>query len=134
MRRRITAESTLVKPKHGGLDRLAAATRFSLRGLRAAWAREAAFRQECVVALALLPCAFLLAETFAQAALLLLSVGLVLVVELLNSALEAAVDRIGEEPHELAGIAKDLGSAAVFASLTIAALTWLLVAAGRILG
>ena len=133
MRRRITAESTLVKPKHGGLERLAAATRFSLRGLRAAWRREAAFRQECVVTLALLPCAFLLAETFAQAALLLLSVGLVLVVELLNSALEAAVDRIGEEPHELAGIAKDLGSAAVFVSLAIAALTWLLVAADRFL-
>ena len=123
-----------MKPKHGGLERLAAATRFSLRGLQAAWRREAAFRQECVVALALLPCAFLLAETFAHAALLLLSVGLVLVVELLNSALEAAVDRIGEEPHELAGLAKDLGSAAVFASLAIAALTWLLVAADRILG
>ena len=131
---RIAAELTLAKSRHGGLGRLVAATRFSLRGLRAAWRREAAFRQECVAALALLPCAFLLAETFTQAALLLGSAGLVLLVELLNSALEAAVDRIGTEPHELSGIAKDLGSAAVFASLAIAALTWLLVAADRFLG
>ena len=105
-----------------------------MRGLRAAWQREAAFRQECVAALVLLPCAFLLAQTCTQAALLLGSVGLVLVVELLNSAVEATVDRIGEEPHELAGVAKDLGSAAVFASLVIAGLIWALVAADRFFG
>ena len=113
---------------------MARATRFSMRGLRAAWQREAAFRQECVAALVLLPCAFLLAQTWTQAALLLGSIGLVLVVELLNSAVEATVDRIGEEPHELAGVAKDLGSAAVFASLVIAGLIWALVAVDRFFG
>ena len=117
-----------------GWGRVARATRFSMRGLRAAWQREAAFRQECVAALVLLPCAFLLAQTWTQAALLLGSIGLVLVVELLNSAVEATVDRIGEEPHELAGVAKDLGSAAVFASLVIAGLIWALVAADRFFG
>ena len=125
---------TLPKPgQAAGWARIARATRFSMRGLRAAWRREAAFRQECVAGLVLLPCAFLLAETFTQAALLLGSAGLVLVVELLNSAVEATVDRIGEEPHELAGVAKDLGSAAVFASLATAALIWVLVAADRFL-
>lgn len=122
------------KQRTGGWARLARATRFSLRGLRTAWQREAAFRQECVAGLVLLPCAFLLAQTFTQAALLLGSIGLVLVAELLNSAVEATVDRIGEEPHELAGVAKDLGSAAVFASLVMAGLTWALVAADRFLG
>ena len=121
------------KPQQNPWARIVRATRFSLRGLRAAWRREAAFRQECVVALVLLPCAFLLAETFTQAALLLGSIGLVLTVELLNSAVEATVDRIGEERHELAGLAKDLGSAAVFASLSVAALTWALIAAERFL-
>lgn len=125
---------TVAKPRAGGWARVARATRFSLRGLRAAWQREAAFRQECVAGLVLLPCAFLLAQTFTQAALLLGSIGLVLVTELLNSAVEATVDRIGEEPHELAGVAKDLGSAAVFASLVMAGLTWALVAADRFLG
>ena len=120
-------------PQAAGWARVARATRFSIRGLSAAWRREAAFRQECVAAAVLLPCAFLLAETFTHAALLLGSVGLVLVVELLNSAVEATVDRIGEEPHELAGVAKDLGSAAVFASLVVAALIWALVAADRFL-
>lgn len=112
---------------------MARATRFSLRGLRAAWRREAAFRQECVATLVLLPCAFLLAETLTQAALLLGSIGLVLVAELLNSAVEATVDRIGEAPHELAGVAKDMGSAAVFASLVVAGLMWVLVGADRFL-
>lgn len=120
-------------PQAAGWTRVARATRFSIRGLSAAWRREVAFRQECLAAVVLLPCAFLLAETFTQAALLLGSVGLVLVVELLNSAVEATVDRIGEEPHELAGVAKDLGSAAVFASLVVAALIWALVAADRFL-
>ena len=124
----------LPKPHQaGGWARVARATRFSLRGLRAAWRREAAFRQECVVGLVLVPCAFVLAETYTQAALLLGSIGLVLVAELLNSAVEATVDRIGEAPHELAGVAKDMGSAAVFASLVVAGLIWVLVGADRFL-
>ena len=121
------------KPPHQGWKRLSNATRYSVRGLRGAWRREAAFRQECVAALVLTPCAFALATTFTQAALLLATLALVLVVELVNSALEATVDRIGRERHELAAQAKDMASAAVFVSLAIAAITWGLVAADRLL-
>lgn len=115
-----------------GLQRLARATGYSLRGFRAAWRHEAAFRQECVLAALLAPCAFLLAENLAQAALLLAVTALVLVVELLNSAIEAAMDRISPERHPLAGRAKDLGSAAVFATLVLAAVVWALVLADRL--
>lgn len=120
-----------MKPGHRGLQRIVSACRFSLLGLRAAWRHEAAFRQECVAALILAPCAFLLAETPTQAALLVATLGLVLVAELLNSALEAVVDRIGHERHELAGRAKDMGSAAVFVSLAVAVVAWGLVAIHR---
>ena len=121
----------MTKSGHSGLRRIKAATCFSLRGLRSAWRGEAAFRQECVAAVVLTPGAFLLAETLTQAALLLAVLGLVLVTELLNSALEAAVDRIGDAPHELSAQAKDMGSAAVLVSLTIAGATWALVALDR---
>jgi len=103
------------------------ATLFSLAGLRAAYAREKAFQQECWVLLLLIPLAFLLGHTALERALLIASWVLVLIVELLNSALEATVDRIGPERHELSGRAKDLGSAAVFASIVLAAGVWLLV-------
>ena len=122
-----------MKPAHTGLARLGRATIYSMRGLRAAWQGEAAFRLECLAAVVLVPSAFILAETLVQAALPIASIGLVLVVELLNSAIEAAVDRIGNEHHVLAGRAKDLGSAAVFVSLSIAIVTWALVAAERFL-
>lgn len=117
-----------------GFRRLAPAVRYSLRGFRAAWQHEAAFRQECVVAAVLAPCAFALAENLAQTALLLTVTALVLVVELLNSAIEAAIDRIGAERHPLAGRAKDLGSAAVFATITLAAVVWVLVLVDRLAG
>ena len=117
-----------------GLRRLAPAVRYSLRGFRAAWRHEAAFRQECVVAAVLAPCAFALAENLAQTALLLAVTALVLVVELLNSAIEAAMDRIGTERHPLAGRGKDLGSAAVFATIGLAAVVWALVVADRLVG
>lgn len=123
-----------MKPGYTGLRRAMKATVFSLRGLRSAWRGEAAFRQECVVALILVPCAFLLAQTWTQAALLIAVTGLVLVVELLNSAVEAVVDRVGHERHELAAQAKDMGSAAVFVSLAIVAAAWLLVALDRFAG
>ena len=103
------------------------ATRFSLAGLRAAYVREKAFQQETWVLLILIPLALWLGHTALERALLIASWALVLVVELLNSALEAAVDRIGPERHELSGRAKDLGSAAVFASIALAAVVWLLV-------
>ena len=86
-----------------------------------------------MLALVLVPCAFWLAETWSGAALLIAATGLVLVVELLNSAVEAAVDRLGDEFHELAGRAKDLGSAAVFVSLVVLGTTWALVASDRFL-
>lgn len=121
-----------MKPDHRGLGRVARAAGYSLRGFRAAWRHEAAFRQECVLAAVLAPCAFWVAENPTQAALLLAATGLVLVVELVNSAIEATVDRLGGEQHPLAGRAKDMGSAAVFASLMLAGAVWALVLVGRI--
>lgn len=121
-----------MKPGYTGLRRVVKAAGFSMRGFRSAWRNESAFRQECAIALILAPCAFLLAANLAQAALLIAATGLVLVAELLNSAVEAVVDRVGHERHELAGRAKDMGSAAVFVSLVIMVATWLLVAVDRL--
>ena len=122
----------MIKPGYTGLVRIAKAARFSILGFRSAWRYESAFRQECTLAVILVPCAFLLAETYTQAALLIAAIGLVLVTELLNSAIEAVVDRIGHEHHQLAGQAKDMGSAAVFVSLVIVLVTWSLVAVDRL--
>ena len=110
-----------------GWRRLWNATGYSMAGLKAAWRNEAAFRQELVVVLVLLPTAFWLGETFTQRALLIFSLLAVLMVELLNSAIETVVDRIGPEPNELSGRAKDLGSAAVMVSLIAAGMVWALI-------
>jgi len=110
-----------------GLRRILLATRYSLEGLAAALKGEAAFRQELALAVVLVPLGIWLGEDGAQRALLAGSVLLVLMVELLNSAVEAAVDRISEEHHPLAKRAKDLGSAAVMLSLALAGLVWLLI-------
>lgn len=120
-------------PKHKthGLRRLVAATACSWAGLRAAWRHEAAFRQELLLAVILVPAACWLGTTPVQRLLLLGSWLLVLVVELLNSAIEAVVDRIGPERHPLSGRAKDLASAAVLLSLLLAAATWAAVAIER---
>ena len=109
-----------------GARRLINATRYSLAGLKAALS-EAAFRQELVLALVLIPLGLVVGGTGAERALLVGSVLLVLVVELLNSSVEAAVDRVSAEVHELSRRAKDLGSAAVMLSLGLAATVWLLV-------
>lgn len=109
----------------GLLRRLWHGTRYSLQGLRAAWAHEEAFRLEVIVLLLAVPAAVWLGKDGLSRILLVGSWGLVLVVELLNSAVEAAVDRLGPERHELAGRAKDLGSAAVFLAILLAALVWL---------
>ncbi|MEJ2041475.1 MAG: diacylglycerol kinase [Desulfosarcinaceae bacterium] len=111
-----------------GLQRLVDATVYSFKGLRAAWGHEEAFRQEILMVLVLVPSAFWLGRTTAQRILLLATCFLVLIVELLNSAIESVVDRIGEEDHPLSGRAKDMGSAAVLMSLIAAALVWGLVA------
>jgi diacylglycerol kinase (ATP) len=110
-----------------GLRRVISATRNSWAGLREAVRCEDAFRQELVLAAVLIPLAFVLGETPVERALLAGSVMLVLVVELLNSAVEATVDRISFENHRLAKRAKDIGSAAVLLTLCTTALVWALV-------
>ncbi len=115
------------KPGATGIRRVLDATRYSLAGLAAAFRHEAAFRQELALALVLVPLGLWLGEDGVARALLVGSVLWVLVVEVLNSAVEAVVDRIGDEIHPLAGRAKDLGSAAVFIALVNAAVVWVLV-------
>lgn len=110
------------KPR--GLQRLVRAFGHSLSGLRAAWG-EAAFRQETLAAVVLLPLACWLGRDWVETALLAASVLLVLITELLNSAVEAAIDRIGPEWHALSKRAKDMGSAAVLLSLLLCAGIWL---------
>ena len=112
--------------KPAGLGRLANAARYSLDGLKAGLT-EPAFRMELALALVLAPLGILLGTTGAERALLAGSVFLVLIVELLNSALEAAIDRISPDLHELSKRAKDLGSAAVMLSLANLGLVWLFV-------
>ncbi|MET0281299.1 MAG: diacylglycerol kinase [Steroidobacteraceae bacterium] len=99
----------------------------SYRGFRGAFAGEAAFRKELGVALAVVPLALYLGRSGVERALLIAPMLLVLIVELINSAIEATVDRVGFEHHELSGLAKDLGSAAVLSSFCLLGLTWLLV-------
>ena len=109
----------------GGSARLAAALRNSLRGVRAAWLHEAAFRQEVAVGVPLIALAPWLANDRWQALLLIGAVLFVWLVELLNSGLEALADAITVEHHPLLGRAKDLGSAAVMLALLMAAAAWL---------
>ncbi len=111
-----------------GLRRVWNALFYSFAGFRSAWQNEAAFRQECVLAIILLPAAFWVGENAVQYALLAGTVLLVLITELLNSAVEAVVDRIGSEHHKLSGQAKDMGSAAVLLSLLMTGLVWAVIA------
>lgn len=108
----------------GGIGRLLAAIRNSWQGLRLAWRLEAAFRQEMLLVVILLPVALLLPLTTTERVLLVASLALVLIVELLNSAIEAVVDRVSLEYHELSGRAKDIGSAAVLLTLLLMFFTW----------
>ena len=114
---------TPLPPKRHGLARLVHALRHSWRGLQAGW-REPAFRQESLAALVLLPLAVVVGRSWVETALLAGSVLLVMVVELLNTAIEACVDRIGPEWHALSGRAKDLASAAVLLCLLLCAGIW----------
>jgi diacylglycerol kinase (ATP) len=115
--------------KHNsGMKRVINATFFSIAGLRAAWRNEAAFRQECLFALVMTPAAFWLGRSAIERSLLIGTVWLVLIVELLNSAVEATVDRVGTDHHKLSGRAKDLGSAGVFVSLLLTLLVWGMIA------
>jgi len=107
-----------------GLSRIIKAAAYSWQGIKAAYKYEAAFRQETWLALVLIPLAIYLAENAMQMALMISSVLLVMLVEILNSALEAVVDRFGDELHELSGRAKDMASAAVTFALIIMLLIW----------
>lgn len=121
----------MVQPGKTGLRRIVNATSFSLAGLRTAWRDEAAFRQELLLAVVLVPAGLWLGRTAVERALLIGSCLLVLIVELLNTSIENVVDRVGHEPHRLSGQAKDLGSAAVFMSLVLMLVTWGLIAWAR---
>jgi diacylglycerol kinase (ATP) len=116
-----------------GLQRVINATRYSLEGLAAAARHEDAFRQELLLAAVLVPLGLWLGNDGAERALLAGSVLMVLVVELLNSAIEATVDRVSLEDHRLAKRAKDLGSAAVMMSLVTVGAVWVLVLLPRLL-
>lgn len=115
------------KVKHKGLRRLWLAFGHSMRGFQSAWKHEAAVRQEGYLAIVLIILSLFFPVTAVQHVLLIGSIGLVIIVELLNSAIEAVVDRISYDYHELSKRAKDIGSAAVFTALTVAGFTWLLI-------
>lgn len=121
-----------MKPHKGktGLRRIWNALLYSSAGIKAAFVHEDGFRQEVLLALVLIPLALLLSVDGIGKAMMIASILLVLVVELLNSAVEATVDRISLEHHRLAKRAKDIGSAAVFVSLVNVVVVWLLVLLG----
>lgn len=119
------------KPGHTGLTRIMHAANFSYQGFKAAWKYESAFRQEAMLAIIMIPAAVALGRGAVETALLISTLFLVVIVELLNSGIEAVVDRIGDEPHKLSGRAKDMGSAAVFLSLMLVLVVWTIVAMER---
>ncbi|PKG84070.1 diacylglycerol kinase [Colwellia sp. 75C3] len=112
------------KPNGSGLSRILKAMRCSFLGLKAAYKHEAAFRQELYLCLVLLPLSLFIANSGMQLALLIGSLIILLLVEVINSAIEAVVDRIGLDHHELSGRAKDLGSAAVFLAISFSVIIW----------
>jgi diacylglycerol kinase (ATP) len=128
---RATAVPLKSRYKLRGPARLLRAMRASLGGLAGAFREEAAFREELGIALLVIPLGLWLGHSGVERALLISPMLLILVVELLNSAIEATVDRIGLERNALAGLAKDIGSAAVLVSFILLGAVWLLVLLGR---
>jgi diacylglycerol kinase (ATP) len=118
------SDNTSVEPKRQGLSRVWHAFFYSLEGLRAGWL-EPAFRQEAILALLILPGAWWLGQSWVEVVLLVGVVFAVLVVELLNTAVESAIDRVGPEWHALSKRSKDIGSAAVLLSLLLCSGVWL---------
>lgn len=114
-----------MKQGHTGIKRIGIATVNSWKGLKAAWKFEAAFRENTALALVLLLASFWLAQTVVEWLILILPLFMLIISELLNSAVESTVDRIGPEFHELSGRAKDLGSAAVFMCHVVITTVWL---------
>lgn len=113
------------KPNKKGIARIIAAAGYSWQGLKAAYRNEAAIRQELLLGVFLIPLALILADSGVELALLIGSYGLVFLMELVNSAIEAVIDRIGPEYHELSGQAKDIGSALVMVALILLVVIWL---------
>lgn len=122
-----------MKPGETGLKRIIDATGYSLKGLRAAFQGEAAFRQELLLCLVLIPLSFWLAGNALQWLALIIPLFILMMVELLNSAVESAIDRVGADYHVLSGQAKDMGSAAVMLALALIAVCWGAVAWERFL-
>ena len=120
-----------MKPGLTGIARIIAASRNSFRGIRDAWLYEAAFRQEAGLTTVLLLLSFWLAQTLVEWLLLILPLFLLVIVELLNSAIENTIDRIGAERHTLSGRAKDMASSAVMFCLILIAVIWLSMAWSR---
>ena len=118
--------------KKKGLARIWAATVYSAEGLRACFRSEEAFRIESILSVFLIPLAFILGETALETTMLLFPIVLVLLVELLNSAIEAVVDRVSLDYHELSKKAKDIASGAVFVSLMTFLLIWSVLLFGRL--
>ena len=112
------------KPGKTGIGRIVDAFGYSMKGFAATWKFEAAFRQEVMLGVVLIPTSFWLASTHIELILLIASVLWVWMAELANSSVEAVVDRTGSEHHELSGRAKDIGSALVFVSLVLLAVVW----------
>ncbi len=107
------------------LSRLGRAFFFSWQGLRACYENEPSFRQEAVVLAAAIPLAFLFGDTPLETALLIISILLIMLVELMNSAIEAIIDRFGNDRNEFFGMAKDMGSAAVLVAILISVILWI---------
>lgn len=122
-----SANNNAAKPANKGITRLVRAFGYSVDGLKSSFAREAAFRQEAMAALVMVPLSFFVTSDGVERALLIAVVLLVMITELLNSAIEAVVDRAGLERHPLAKHAKDAGSAAVLLALILAGIVWLAV-------
>ena len=116
-----------MKPGKTGLTRILFATKYSMQGLKAAWIHEAAFRQELALLIIFAPITIFLPVTVLEQLALIACLFLIVIVELINSAIEAIVDKTGSEWNELSGRAKDIGSAAVFVALVLAALTWAMI-------
>jgi diacylglycerol kinase (ATP) len=113
--------------KPTGISRLVRSFRYSFQGFRLAWREEAAFRQEIGLSVVVIPAGLYFGNSGVERALLIMPMLLILVVEFLNSAVEAVVDRSGTERHPLAGMAKDMGSAAVLLSFILLGTVWLLI-------
>jgi diacylglycerol kinase (ATP) len=122
------------KGKESVLRHIGNAFIWSGAGIKSAWQKELAFRVEAIIIMVMVPLGIWLGRSAAERALLIASCLLILIIELLNSAIEAVVDRIGTDYHELSGRAKDMGSAAAFFSMLTAAIVWALIVHDRFCG